>query len=71
MGALALVLPVSMATADETSSDGGLANLIAKAPGGEIQSDSAEELFGVSGKVTVMVELKDDPRRSCQGGEGR
>jgi len=50
-----------MATADETSSDGGLANLIAKAPGGEIQSDSAEELFGVSGKVTVMVELKDDP----------
>ena len=61
MGALALVLPVSTATADETSSEGGLANLIAKAPGGEIQSDSAEELFGVSGKVTVMVELKDDP----------
>ena len=61
MGALALVLPVSTATADETSSEGGLANLIAKAPGGEIQSDSAEELCGVSGKVTVMVELTDDP----------
>ena len=61
MGALALVLPVSTATADETSNEGGLANLIAKAQGGEIQSGAVEELLGVGGKVTVMVELKDDP----------
>ena len=61
MGALALVLPVSTATADETSNEGGLANLIAKAQGGEIQSGAVAELLGVGGKVTVMVELKDDP----------
>ena len=61
MGVLALILPVSTATADDSSNEGGLENLIAKAPEGESQADTGTELSDANGKVTVMVELKDDP----------
>ena len=59
-GALALVLPASVATADEPS-EKDLSSLIAPAPTGPLQGAAAKEIFGSKAKVTIMVELKDDP----------
>lgn len=49
-----------MATADEPS-EKDLASLIAPAPAGRIRDAAIKEVFGGSAKVTIMVELKDDP----------
>ena len=49
-----------MATADEPS-EKDLASLIAPAPAGAIRDTATKESVGGKAKVTIMVELKDDP----------
>ncbi|MBB1587685.1 MAG: peptidase S8, partial [Propionibacterium sp.] len=71
-GVLALILPVSVATADEPGGGDGLASLIARAPSGEIRSGAAQDILDARAKITIMVELKDDPVavvKAKKGGE--
>ena len=60
-GVLTLVLPVSVATADETGGESGIGGLAVPAPDGEISPDAAQEFFESQSKSTVMVELQGDP----------
>ena len=50
-----------MAAADEPGDGGDLAKLIVSAPRGELREGATEDLLDASAKVTIMVELKDDP----------
>ena len=71
-GVLALILPVSVATADEPGGGDGLASLIARAPSGEIRPGAAQDILDARAKITIMVELKDDPVavvKAKKGGE--
>lgn len=60
-GVLALVLPASMAVADETGDAGSLADLVQAAPSTGTVQGTYEPLFDADRQVTVMVELEDDP----------
>ncbi|MDO5093236.1 MAG: S8 family serine peptidase [Propionibacteriaceae bacterium] len=69
-GVLALVLPVSVATADETGESGSLADLVQTAPSVGMVQGTYESLFDADRRVTVMVELKDDPVAVVEANSG-